>query len=262
MEELGIDRPTLTFLIAGLALQPDDGVRLADLFNPYATVLDQWDAPAATARGAGLAEEIGSLWRLSPKGRALARHVRAEADAFLATLEPIPASDITRLAATLGSALAAIEASDVPHEHMLRTPRFRGDPSVPMVALENALFGLWQARDDCHMASWRRRGFDGPTFDVLTRLWRHEAAIEHDLAARLSQQRPDDVRAALGRLRAEGLVEEDDLAVTATGASVRQAIEDETDQGFFGPWPEDLGTEAEWIRERLATLNARLAAAS
>lgn len=259
MEELGIDRPTFAFVVSGVALQSDDGARMPDLFNPYATTFDQWDAAAASARGAGLADEVGGRWRITPKGRELFANVRREADAYLATLEPIPARDIARLAAQLSRALAAIEASDLPLDHLRRNARLRGDPTIPMVALENALFGLWHARDDSHMASWREAGFAGPTFDVLTRVWRSEAANEDELVRKMTGQRPDEVRGALARLRDEGYLEPAGLAATERGARVRQQVEDQTDRRFFEPWPDDLATQAPWLRDRLRAINAALA---
>ncbi|HUQ42533.1 MAG TPA: hypothetical protein VM052_08530, partial [Candidatus Limnocylindrales bacterium] len=189
MEELGIDRPTFAFVVSGVALQPDEGARMEDLFNPYPTTFDQWNAAAASARGAGLADEVGGRWRITPKGRELFTRVRREADAYLATLEPIPASEIVHLAAQLSRALVAIEASGLPFDHMPRNARLRGDGKIPMVALENTLFGLWHARDDSHMAAWREAGFDGPSFDLLTRLWRSEAATEEELEQKLPGQR-------------------------------------------------------------------------
>ncbi len=259
MEELGIDRPSLLgFVVGGVALQPDEGARPVDLFNPYNTVNDTWIAAGAAARAAGLADDVGGRWHVTAKGRAVAARVRKEADAYLATLDPIPNADIRRLADLLARALGAIERSDVPHDHMARTPRFVGDAHVPMVALENAIFGLWQARDDCHMSSWREGGFDGPTFDVLTRIWRAEAATEDALAAKLPQ-RVADVHAAVARLRHDGLVRSDALAVTARGDETRRQVEDETDRRFFAPWPDDVGAEAPWMRERLAAINTALA---
>ncbi|MEK7863012.1 MAG: hypothetical protein AAB295_07085, partial [Chloroflexota bacterium] len=151
LEELGIDRPAFAFLVGGVALQPDEGSHLEDAFNPYATVLDQWHGAAAVARGAGLVDEVGGRWRATPKGRALAARVRSEADAYLGSLATIPVDELKQLAAMLGEALAATEASDLPRDHMARTARFIGDAAIPMVALENALFGLWAARDDAHM---------------------------------------------------------------------------------------------------------------
>ena len=261
MEELGIDRPTYAFVVSGVALQSDDGARLQDLFNPYPTTFDQWDAAAASARGAGLAEDVGGRWRITPKGRELFTKVRREADAYLATLQPIPAKDIVHLAAQLARALVAIESSGLPFDHMTRNARLRGDGRVPMVALENALFGLWNARDDSHMSSWREAGFDGPTFDVLTRVWRNEAADDDELAKKIPGQREGDVRAALSRLRVEGYVRSDALATTERGAGVRQQVEGETDRRFFEPWPDDLGAEAPRLGDRLRAINQALAPA-
>lgn len=262
MEELAIDRPTFAFVVSGVALQPDDGARMEDLFSPYVTTFEQWGAAAASARGAGLAEEVGGRWRITPKGRELFGRVRREADAYLATLEPIPASDIVHLAAQLARALVAIEASGITFDHMPRNARLRGDGKIPMVALENTLLGLWHARDDSHMSSWRDAGFDGPPLDVLTRIWRGEVSTEGELAQKLAGQRADDVRANLARLRREGLVDPGAVKLTERGASARQWIEDETDRRFFGPWPEDVGAQADWLQDRLRAINAALAPAS
>lgn len=245
-----------------MALQPDEGAHLEDILNPYPTQFDQWLGPAAAARATGLADEAGGRWHVTPKGRALAARVRKEADAYLASLDTIPSADLARLASLLQRAFDAIAASDVPHDHISRVARFKGEARIPLVALENAVFGLWQARDDCHMASWREAGFSGPVFDTLTRIWRKEAATEDELAARLVQQRPSDVRSALERLRGDGLVTTGAIAVTERGASVRQQIEDETDHRFFSPWPDEVGAEAGWIGERLRKVNASLATAS
>ena len=262
MDELGIDRPAFAFVVGGVALQSEDGARLVDIFNPYPTIYDGNLASASAARSAGLAEEVGGRWRATPRGRELFARVRKEADAFLATLEPIAKADLQRLADLLGRGLAAIERSDLPKDHLPRSARFRGDASIPMVALENAVFGLWQARDDCHMASWREAGFDGPTFDVLTRIWRKEAATEDELAEKLTGQRPDDVRASLAKLRKDGLVSKDRLAVTERGGAARQGIEDETERRFFAPWPDDVGAQGTWMTERLTAINSALAPAS
>jgi hypothetical protein len=262
MEELGIDRPAFAFVVGGVALQSDDGAHLVDIFNPYPTVFDGNLASASAARAAGLTEEVGGRWRATPKGRELFARVRKEADAFLATLEPIAKADIQRLADLLARGLVAIERSDVPKDHIPRSARFRGDAKIPMVALENAVFGLWQARDDCHMASWREAGFDGPTFDVLTRVWRSEATSDDELATKLTGQKPEDVRAALARLRKDGLVKPDVLAVTERGRDARQRIEDETDRRFFAPWPDDVGAQGAWMTEKLTAINTALAPAS
>jgi helix-turn-helix protein len=258
MEELGLDRPALFFVI-NLSYQPDEGARLEDMGNPYPTIFDANLGPASAARGAGLVDDVGGRWRLTPKGRELAANFRTEVGTYFATLEPIARTDLARLASLLGDALAAIERSDLPKDHLPRVARYRGDGKTAMGALDDAVFGLWQARDDCHMASWRAAGFTGPVFDVLTRVWRKEAANEAELATKLPSQRPADIASALDKLRRDGMVRKDALETTAQGSSVRQQIEDETDRRFFEPWPDRVGRESSWIRERLAAVNAALA---
>jgi len=258
MEELGIDRPALFFAIGGVA--PQGGGRFSEMWSPYATQWDQQQAASSAARDAGLVEEKDGRWDLTPAGRDLVRRVRREADTYLASLpSPLSAEDLARLASLLGRAFNATVASLDRrwHSHIPRAARMAGDGRHPMVALENAVYGLWQARDDCHMAAWRQAGLDGPTLDSLTRIWRGEAASEEDLAAKLTSQRPTDVAGQLARLRRDGLVATDGAPrTTGKGAKARQAIEDETDRLFFSGWPDDVGSSAGWIREKLAAVNA------
>jgi len=258
MEELGIDRPGLFFVISGVA--PQGGGRFTEMWNPYATQWDQYQAASAVARDAGLVEEKDGRWDLTAAGRDLMKRVRREADAYLASLpSPLEKADRARLASLLGRAFDATSASLDRrwHSHIPRAARMAGDGSHPMVALENAIYGLWQARDDCHMAAWRQASLDGPTLDALTHIWRGQVANADDLAAKLTSQRPTDVSAELGRLRRDGMVTTGDPPrTTDKGARARQAIEDETDRLFFSAWPDDVGAAADWIREKLAALDA------
>lgn len=258
MEELGIDRPALLFVIGGVA--PQGGGRLGEMWNPYATQWDQQQAASVAARDAGLVEEKGGRWDLTPAGRDLLKRVRREADAYLASLpSPLSTEDLARLASLLGRAFDAITASLERrwHSHIPRAARMAGDATHPMVALENAVYGLWQARDDCHMAAWQQASLDGPTVDTLTRIWRGEAASEEELVAKLTSQLPTDVAGQLARLRRDGLVDADGPPrTTDKGAKARQTIEDETDRLFFSAWPDDVGSSADWIREKLAAVNS------
>ena len=259
VEELGIDRPALFFVVGGVA--PQGGGRYGEMWNPYATQWDQHQAASSAARDAGLVDEKNGRWDLTAKGQELMKRFRHEADVYLATLpSPLSTEDLSRLATLLGGAFEATAASLDRrwHSHIPRAARMAGDPKAhPMVALENAVYGLWNARDDTHMAAWRQAGIDGPTLDTLTRIWRGEAASGEDLAAKLTSQRPTDVAAELARLRRDGLVADGDPPrTTEKGTKARQAIEDETDRLFFSSWPDDLAASAGWIREKLALVNA------
>jgi hypothetical protein len=257
MEELRIDRPALFFVIGGVA--PQGGGRFEEMWNPYATQWDQYRAASAAARDAGLVGEKDGRWDLTPAGRDLTLRLRREADAYLASLaSPLPIDQLARLASLLGRAFdATAKALDARwHSHIPRARRMAGDATKPMVALENAVHGIWQARDDCHMAAWQATGLDGPTLDTLTHVWRNVASSEQDLAAKLTSQRPADVTAQLASLRREGLVAVDGAPrTTDKGARTRQAIEDETDRLFFSPWPDDVAAASGWIREQLTAVN-------
>ncbi len=258
VEELGIDRPALFFVIGAVA--PQGGGRFGEMWNPYATQWDQHLAASSAARDAGLVDESNGRWDLTQAGRDLVKRVRRETDAYLASLpSPINADDLARLASLLARAFEATAAGLERrwHSHIPRAARMAGDGKPPMVALENAIYGIWQARDDCHMAAWQEAGLDGPTLDTLTRIWRNEASSVEDLTAKLTSQRPADIAGQLARLRRDGLVAAGDPPrTTDKGAKARQGIEDETDRLFFTAWPDDVGSSAAWIREKLARVNA------
>lgn len=262
-EELGIDRASFIWAI-NLSYRGDRGAsgEPGDLMSAYATIPDRWLPMAAAARGAGLAEERDGRWHLTAKGRALAKQMHDAARAHYATLAPLPREELADLARLLDRAFKAGATSSEPRERR-HTPfafGYRGGepPDGSFAQLDAAVYGLWQVRDDCHMCAWHAAGLTGPETEVLTRIWRGEAADESALAELLPHQRPEDVRGAVGRLRDRGLVERDALAATAKGAAARQRIEDETDRLFFTPWPDDVGAKGEWIADRLAKVNATL----
>ena len=262
-EELGLDRPTFIWTI-NLSYRGDRGASAdpGDLTSVYGTVPGRWLPMAAAARGAGLAEERGGRWFLTEKGRGLVAAMHEAARAHYATLNPLPKDELAELARLLDRAFVASAKAPEPATRV-HTPfafGYRGDDPAPgsFAQLDAAIYGLWQVRDDCHMAAWRAAGRTGPEVEVLTRLWREEAADDAALADLLTHQRPEDVSAAVARLRGEGLVERNALKTTAAGAAARQKIEDETDRLFFVPWPDDVGAKGAWIAEKLIQVNTAL----
>lgn len=264
IEELGLDRPAFMWAINLSYRGPTGGAaEPGDLVSAYATIPDRWLPQAAAARGAGLVQERDGRWQLTERGRGLAQAMHEAARAHYATLAVLPEEELSDLARLLDRAFLAGATSPEPRERK-HTPfafGYRGDdpPAGSFAQLDAAVYGLWQVRDDCHVAAWRAAGFAGPDVEVLTRIWRHEAADETALAELLPHQRPEDVRASVARLRLDGLVEPDVLRTTQRGAQVRQKIEDETDRLFFMPWPEEVGARSDWIADKLGLLNAALA---
>jgi len=261
MEELGLDRPAYFWAI-NIAYRGDrgGGTEEGDLESPYSTIAARWLPMAAAARSAGLVEERGGRWYVTAKGSDLAKRQHLAAREHYAALAPLPKDDLAKLARLLDRAFHATAEAPEPSRrlHTAWAFGYRGDePEAGSFAqLDAAVYGLWMVRDDCHMHAWRAWGISGPDLEVLTRVWRREAADEASLIALLPHQRPEDVRSSLDRLRHRGLVTSGTPIATDEGARARQAIEDETDRLFFSGWPEELGSSAPWIREKLAAVNA------
>src|SRR5439155_25996912 len=102
----------------------------------------------------------------------------------------LAANDLARLASLLERAFEGTAAGLDRrwHAHIPRARRMAGNGAHPMVALENAVYGLWQARDDCHVAAWRQAGLGCPSLDALPRGWRRAAPSAVDLAAKATPQ--------------------------------------------------------------------------
>ena len=260
MERLGVDRPAYFFAMDLGNVDPR-GARPEDIGNAtYRTSDEPWRGAAAMAEAAGLVRSADGRWSLTGKGRDALAELRAAMDAHYASLAPIAGADLKRLAGLLEQALAAAATSAEPRtrDHTQRAARYRWrDPASAFARLDAAVYGLWQVRDDCHAQAWRDAGLAGPVLDVLTRLWRKEAATGEELATKILTQKPEDVRAATQQLRGLGLLASG-LTLTEQGAAVRDRIEAETDRYFFAPWPDAVADEAGWIADRLGAVNAGL----
>jgi len=258
MEKLGLDRPSYFFAM-DLATQDPRGARPQDIGNSaYRTTDDALQTTAAAGESAGLISWAGGRWSLTAKGTSAVGELRRAIDAHYASQVPIAKDELDRLAALLDAAYQAAATSTEPatREHTPRAARYRWqEPSSAMARLDAAIYGLWQIRDDCHVQAWRDAGLTGPALDVLTRVWKGEAATEDEITT----QRPEDVRAALQQLRAAGhLTAGPALELTPNGTATRERIEAETDRYFFAPWPDDVGAQSDWLTERLAAVNAAL----
>lgn len=263
MERLGLDRPAY-FATIDLGTQDPRGARPQDVQNAaYRTTDEPLRAPFAAAESAGLVTWHDGRWSLTEAGRRTLDEFRRAIDGYFGGLSPIGSEALERLAGVLDDALGACVAAPDPEtrEHTPRAARYRWqDPSSAFARLDAAIYGLWQVRDDCHVQAWRDAGLTGPAIDVLSRVWRREAATESELATKMATQTPSDVRGSVSRLRDAGLLSDGPgLALTPAGTALRERIEAETDRYFFDPWPDAVGAQAEWATERLAEVNAALA---
>src|SRR2546428_11750143 len=108
--------------------------------------------------------------------------MRAAARARYASFAQLPRGELAELAGFLDRASRAGAKASEPTKRV-HTPfafGYRGDgpPAGSFAQLDAAIYGLWQVRDDCHMAAWRVSGLTGPEVEVLTRTWRGGSAGE------------------------------------------------------------------------------------
>ena len=114
-----------------------------------------------------------------------------------------------------------------------------------MATIARALEALTNFRCDAHRAAWRPTDLDGPTWEALTWLWEGRA----DSAASLqvwSEKQPHprafsvaDYAACLATLSEHGWAEAlagERFTLTTAGRNLRQAVEEQTDANFYGPW--------------------------
>lgn len=100
--------------------------------------------------------------------------------------------------------------------------------------------------DDGHIGAWERAGYEGPTLDVLTHVWRG-CATRSALVDKLERgQEPADLDRALAELERRGDLHQDrgELRLTAQGRAAREGIEEETDRDGFARWPRGEELEA------------------
>lgn len=262
----GLDRPAF-FLLRALVQERGDGDAMtraemdANLFNPYRTFLPLLDT-LPTLVEQGYVRRHGEGYIVTPGGRSIVARVDEARDAYLASLAPVPTAALARLAATLMEIARRLRDAPEPpgKPHQARAWRVMpSDGAAPLVRLYGAVYSLWMARDDAHNAAWRAAGFDGPTFDLISRVWSGEARTVPALAAAVRQfQRSDDVTDGIALLVAAGYLTQrgDALSLTAHGVETRERIETETDRLYFIPWPPLSSADGAWLR---ATITAVIA---
>ena len=225
------------------------------LFNPYPTFNPIFDNLPSLLEGGYLSLSEGR-YLVTPRGRTLIERVEQAKHDYTATLAPLPLPELTRLANLLEAIAQRMWQASEPaiKAHQARCHRLPITPPAPMVRLDAAIFALWMARDDAHIAAWRAKGLSGPQVDLLTSLWKGEAHTLPELTTAFEElQHPDDILRGIAALSEAGyvLVEGERIALTEDGQRVRTRIEEETDRIYFTPWPSLTQDDLNWIHSSL-----------
>lgn len=266
LDESQLTRPVF-FLLRALEGETVSGQFLTlsqmqqDLFNPYMTRFTIFDQlPVLVERG--YLQQQNERYCVTDAGRMLMNQCEIAARAYISSLKVPPAIDQAALATVLVARVYAAWQAPEPliKAHEARTQRRLPIAGAPaLVQIEWAVLGLWEARDDAHIAAWKAYQFTGPVFDILSRIWSKEASTLPRLLAILEEsQQPADVRQGIQELLKASyiLLDGDHLELTVQGQKIRDAIEVETDRIFFGSWNQMTDHEVIWLSEQLNDLCA------
>lgn len=269
MGDLGLEPPTFFTLVVLSLIEGSYGGKPVTLQQIRAwsryiyNSTDTLSAEFAALKEKGLVSEAedGSLL-LSPLAQSSVAQVHAAGRAHVAVMQPLTPDNLTELADQLERAVASIEADPVlaprPGSQLAgsRSLATFGPDAPAMVRIEQAIYDLWQARDDAHIRAWREAGMEGPPMEALTILWSGEAGTVSEMEKLLQDnQTPDGLESSLVYLTERELVTRhgDTAQLTPAGVLVRDDIEHETDRVYFASWPHTL-EEARWLSDKLREL--------
>ena len=228
-----------------------------DLFNPYATRLTIFDhLPLLVEQG--YLQQQGEGYVVTDTGRILSNRIEMAARAYIGSLEVSPSLSLPALAVALVERVHCAWQSPEPliKAHQARTQRRLPVEKAPaLVQVEWAILGLWEVRDDAHMAAWRAYRFSGPVFDILSRIWSKEARTLPSFISTLGEsQQPADIQQGILELTRSGyiLLADDHFELTRQGQKIRDDIERETDRIFFASWGQMADDEVIWLGEQLS----------
>jgi hypothetical protein len=265
LSETGVSRPAF-FMLVRVAEHGAAGATAVQLRpgEPYST-RDPHLVWLAEAVSRGFLAQTADRFHLTPHGEAIVTRLETEATAYLASLQPLPNDELTRLADRFTTIAENLDKQaggpDAHIHHATRIAALAPAATAPLVRLERALFILWMARDDAHIGAWQTARFPAPHLSVLTQLWHGEVDTLDDLTARLAEVHDPAVTTELvGELTEQGYVElkAGALQPTRAGYNVREAIESDTDELYFRQWPPLDPDTLGWLYDALSRTIAAL----
>jgi len=272
MNEVGLNKPAYFITLwQGLGLEPSP-ISAPNFHRraPYITLqaLEERFENMATDGFLALTGSSGQ-YRITPAGREACLAVDNIFTAELSQIELLSENSLSQLVESLAGIVERSAAQeDETDKWNINTSRHshRGDEVANQVKLDEYLDDLNAFRDDAHLAAYALHapGLSGQALEAYTFLWRDGLNTAAALQERLAFRRHDETIfvAALRELVAQGwAVEEDGLfTLTEAGRTVREAVEQKTDDIFFAAWAELSNGQLVQILNRLLRLRRNLQA--
>jgi hypothetical protein len=243
LETRNLDRGMLSLLLSATTCEPEP-IMIADLMvrSPY-TAAEKFQSRLADAVKDGYLIEVDpGSFRLSEAGVLGTGELIRTARTAMAEADPLPRPDSADLAELLGRLVHASLENPPPPEPWSISASYKLMPEIepPMPFIEQAITCLSAYRDDAHLAAWEYAGLSATAFEMLSLLWRNEAASLKEVNEHLTHRgHPGEIyRLALEELMERNYVArvDDDLSVTEDGRLFRNEVEEGTERYFFVPW--------------------------
>lgn len=226
------------FAQVAAAVHPQESSKQAMLDrSPYGNPAQlEKDLKDAAARGWITLSESG--FTATDKALAFTEKLITELKVRAEEAEAAVQADIPELVAVLERVVNGAEAASFDFKPFFTYGRnYEYEDKTPsMLWVRRHLISLGSYRDDCHISAWRELEVPGYVFESLTFLWNDEAKTAAELAENLSfrSYQEGDYAEALEMLVELGWAEkaEEGYALTEEGKSVRQAVENKTDENY------------------------------
>ncbi|GEL23117.1 hypothetical protein PSU4_20710 [Pseudonocardia sulfidoxydans NBRC 16205] len=228
-----------------------DGYRELGLDDFFVAYVRQRTAPlgepaapvAVTAMGVFAYDLIAPQYEAGIAAISRADAVRVRTNAPGPTLRRVLAGEPdldARAAAVLAALRRGLDAADATSRPLFTGLRAEPWPADVLAALVHACNQLREHRGDSHLAVCAVAGLDPVEMNILTELYCGYPILEYTATRGWS---PEQMEAAVGRLRARGLVDGSG-AMTAAGVDFRHGLEEQTDamqQSIVDAIGDDIG---------------------
>jgi hypothetical protein len=243
-EDFNLDGPETYLLFAIPTFEPEPvSAELLNVRSPY-TNEEIYRHRLESMSRVGLLEALDpDHYRLTERGVRALKMIRNAANNAMASIAPLPAAELGKLATLLMKRVeACLTAPEPPgkwaitHSHKLDS----GPGAAVMVRIDQYLTDLLAYRDDSHLAAWRPNNVSGHTWDVLTLLWLNESESIDTVLQKLSRRGnsfevTEDALKDLVKLN-WATYSLDIFSITSKGRAIRQSAEELTDAYYYAPW--------------------------
>ncbi len=270
MAEVGFNKPGYFFVTwQGLGLEPHpiSTTNFAKRFPYIAAQVHEERFQNMLADGFLAAGESEGEYLLTPAGREAYTAVDTVFTTELSRIEILSENGLGQLVELIGDIAerSAGQGDDTDRWNIEAMRRMhRGGDVPPQVKLDEYLDDLNAFRDDAHLAACRllAPGLSGQAWEAFTFLWRDGLNTGQALHEQLGFRGHDiaTFTEALRELAAHNWATEHDgeFALTDAGRTVREAIEQKTDDIFFAAWAELSNGQLAQLLRRLLQLQRNL----